>query len=81
MAALTKVLWVLLVVTSFSIIMLVLVHRGRGGGVADMFGGGIASGINATGSGERNLDRITWGVVVVFGMVVVLLGLVAKYSS
>jgi preprotein translocase subunit SecG len=80
-AALTKVLWVLLVVTSFSIIMLVLVHRGRGGGVADMFGGGIASGINATGSGERNLDRITWGVVVVFGMVVVLLGLVAKYSS
>ncbi len=81
MATLTNVLWGLLVATSFLIIMLVLLHRGRGGGIADMFGGGIASGINATGSGERNLDRITWGVVIVFGMVVVLLGLIAKYSS
>jgi preprotein translocase subunit SecG len=78
---LTTTLWVLLVVTSVLIIMLVLLHRGRGGGIADMFGGGIASGINATGSGEKNLDRITWAVVIVFGMVIVLLGLVAKYAS
>jgi preprotein translocase subunit SecG len=79
--ALTTILWTLLVMTSVLIIILVLLHRGRGGGIADMFGGGIASGINATGSGERNLDRITWGVVIVFGMVIVLLGLIAKYSS
>lgn len=81
MDVLTTTLWILLVITSVLIIALILLHRGRGGGIADMFGGGIASGINATGSGERNLDRITWGVVIVFGMVVVLLGLVAKYSS
>lgn len=81
MDALTTTLWILLVITSLLIIILVLMHRGRGGGITDMFGGGIASGINATGSGERNLDRITWGVVIVFGMVIVLLGLIAKYAS
>jgi preprotein translocase subunit SecG len=76
---LTSVLWVLLPITSVLIIMLVLIHRGRGGGMSDVFGGGIAAGISSSGSGERNLDRITWGVVVVFGMVIILLGLVAKY--
>ena len=81
MDILTTALWTLLVITSFLIIIMVLMHRGRGGGIADMFGGGIASGINATGSGERNLDRITWGVVIVFGMVIILLGLITKYSS
>jgi len=79
--ALTTTLWALLVITSFLIIVLVLMHRGRGGGITDMFGGGMASGINATGSGERNLDRITWGVVIVFGMVIILLGLITKYAS
>ena len=81
MDILTTTLWTLLVITSCLVIILVLMHRGRGGGIADMFGGGIASGINATGSGERNLDRITWGVVIVFGMVIILLGLITKYSS
>ncbi len=81
MEALTTTLWALLVITSFLIIVLVLMHRGRGGGITDMFGGGMASGINATGSGERNLDRITWGVVIVFGMVIILLGLITKYAS
>lgn len=81
MEILTNTLWVVLVITSVLIMMLVLLHRGRGGGFADMFGGGIASGISASGSGERNLDRITWGVVIVWGMVVVLLGLVAKYVA
>lgn len=81
MDLLTTTLWVLLAVSSFLIIVLVLMHRGRGGGIADMFGGGIASGIGASGSGERNLDRITWGVVVVFGMVIILLGLMAKYAQ
>jgi preprotein translocase subunit SecG len=78
---LETVMWVLLPVTCLLMIMLVLLHRGRGGGLADMFGGGIAAGISSTGSGEKNLDRITWGVVIVFGMLIVLMGLVAKYSS
>ncbi len=53
-----------------------LVHRGRGGGITDVFGGGIASGIQCSAVGERNLSRITWGVAIVWGMSIVLIGLI-----
>ena len=81
MHVLTVTLWSLLVVTSFATIGLVLLHRGRGGGISDMFGGGLASGIQSSGSGEKNLGRITWGVVIVWSIVIVLLGLVNKYTA
>ena len=81
MHTLNVTLWALLVVTSVTIIGLVLLHRGRGGGISDMFGGGLASGIQSTGSGEKNLGRITWGVVIVWAIVIVLLGLITKYSG
>lgn len=73
-------LWVLLVITSFILIGLVLIHRGRGGGITDMFGGGFASGVQSSAVGERNLSRITWVVAVAWGMIVVLLGLIARFS-
>jgi preprotein translocase subunit SecG len=78
---LTTVLWVLLVVTNVLMIALVLIHRGRGGGITDVFGGGIASGIQSSAVGERNLSRITWGVAVAWAMSIVLLGLIAKYVN
>lgn len=81
MDILTTVLWVLLLVTSGLIIALVLVHRGRGGGITDVFGGGIASGIQSSAVGERNLSRITWGVSIAWGMSIVLLGLIEKYAA
>ena len=77
---LTNVLWVLLAISSVLIIGLVLVHRGRGGGITDMFGGGLASGIQSSAVGERNLTRITWGVAIFWGLIVVLLGLVSRFS-
>lgn len=80
MQALTTTLWVLMVISSLLLIALVLIHRGRGGGFSDMFGGGLASGIQSTGSGERNLGRITWAVIIIWGMTVILLGLIAKYA-
>ncbi|MDN4484465.1 preprotein translocase subunit SecG [Demequina lignilytica] len=80
MTILTTILWVLLVVTSLLIITLVLIHRGRGGGITDMFGGGIASGIQSSAVGERNLSRITWATGIAWGMIVVLLGLVSRFS-
>lgn len=80
MDILTTILWVLLVVTSLLIITLVLVHRGRGGGITDMFGGGIASGIQSSAVGERNLTRLTWGTGIAWVLVVVLLGLVSRFS-
>ncbi|NTV39133.1 MAG: preprotein translocase subunit SecG [Demequinaceae bacterium] len=81
MQILTTVLWVLLLVTSGLIIGLVLVHRGRGGGITDVFGGGIASGIQSSAVGERNLSRITWGVAIAWGLSIVLLGLIEKYAG
>ncbi|SEI80596.1 preprotein translocase subunit SecG [Demequina mangrovi] len=80
MDILETILWVMLVVTSLLIIALVLIHRGRGGGITDMFGGGLASGVQSSAVGERNLTRITWGVAIVWGAVVVLLGLVSRFS-
>lgn len=77
---LTNTLWVLLAITSLLIIGLVLIHRGRGGGITDMFGGGLASGIQSSAVGERNLTRITWGVAIFWGLIVVLLGLIARFA-
>jgi len=77
---LTNILWVLLAILSLLLIGLVLIHRGRGGGITDMFGGGLASGIQSSAVGERNLTRITWGVGIAWGLVVVLLGLIARFS-
>ncbi|WP_062073242.1 preprotein translocase subunit SecG [Demequina sediminicola] len=73
-------LWVLLVLTSFIIIGLVLVHRGRGGGITDMFGGGFASGVQSSAVGERNLTRITWIVSTVWVATIVLLGLITRFA-
>lgn len=54
---------------SFALIFLILLHAGRGGGVSDMFGGGMSSG-SVTGSTvvERNLDRLTVAVAVSFSI-------------
>lgn len=79
MEILSTTLWVVLVVTSLALIGLVLVHRGRGGGITDVFGGGIASGIQSSAVGERNLSRITWGVAVAWAMCIVLLGLITRF--
>lgn len=80
MEVLSTILWVLLAITSVVLIGLVLIHRGRGGGITDVFGGGIASGIQSSAVGERNLTRITWGVVIVWALVIVLLGLIDRFS-
>jgi len=77
---LTTILWVALVVLGLIMIALILIHRGRGGGITDMFGGGLASGVQSSAVGERNLTRITWGVAIFWGMTVVLLGLVARFN-
>ncbi|GMA37502.1 MULTISPECIES: preprotein translocase subunit SecG [Demequina] len=73
-------LWVLLVVTSLVIIGLVLIHRGRGGGITDMFGGGFASGVQSSAVGERNLTRITWITASIWVSIIVLLGLISRFA-
>jgi len=74
------VLQVLLVLLSLLLVPLVLLHKGKGGGLSDMFGGGISSSAGSSGVAERNLNRITVGVALVWTAVIVLLGLVEKSS-
>jgi preprotein translocase subunit SecG len=66
---------VLQFVLAFAVIFLVLIHSGKGGGLSDMFGGGL--GAQAAGSTvmEKNLDRITVVVALVFGFNTVILAL------
>ena len=72
---------VLLVITSLLMILLVLLHKGRGGGLSDMFGGGVSSGLGGSSVAERNLDRITVGIGVIWFATVVGLGLLLKSGN
>jgi len=69
---------VLLLLTSGLLILLVLLHKGRGGGLSDMFGGGVSSGLGGSSVAERNLDRITIGAGVIWFACIVALGLLLK---
>ncbi|GAB3997011.1 preprotein translocase subunit SecG [Nocardioides marmoraquaticus] len=72
---------VLLVISSLLLILLVLLHKGRGGGLSDMFGGGMSSGLGGSSVAERNLDRITVGIGLVWFASVVGLGLLLQAGS
>ncbi|GAA3822472.1 preprotein translocase subunit SecG [Cellulomonas soli] len=80
MNALRISLQVMLVLTSLLLVPLVLLHKGKGGGLSDMFGGGITSSAGSSGVAERNLNRITVGVALVWTVVIILLGLVERVS-
>lgn len=62
------------VAVSLLLVLFILLHSGRGTGLSDMFGGGGGS-MGASGAMERNLDRITVAVSLVFAITTVLLGL------
>ena len=53
---------VVLMISSALMILLVLLHKGRGGGLSDMFGGGVSSSLGGSSVAERNLDRLTVGI-------------------
>jgi preprotein translocase subunit SecG len=69
---------VLLVITSLLLLLLVLLHKGRGGGLSDMFGGGVSSGLGGSSVAERNLDRFTVGIGIVWTLCIVALGLLMR---
>jgi preprotein translocase subunit SecG len=73
---LTAVVLIFHIAVSLTLIVLVLLHAGRGGGLSDMFGGGSLGGSMAGSTVvERNLDRITVIVALVFTFTTILLGL------
>jgi preprotein translocase subunit SecG len=55
-------------VVSLALIFLILLHAGRGGGVSDMFGGGMSGSYSGSTVVERNLDRLTVIVAVAFAI-------------
>ena len=80
MAALQTALLVLLAITSVLLILMILLHKGRGGGVADMFGGGVTSSMQSPGVAERNLNRITVILGLVWVTVIIVLGLFTRFG-
>lgn len=78
MTALTIAIQVLLVLTSLLLVLTVLLHKGKGGGLSDMFGGGIISSAGSSGVAERNLNRITVGISLLWAVCVILLGLIER---
>jgi preprotein translocase subunit SecG len=67
-------------ITSLLLTLLILLHRGRGGGLSDMFGGGTSSNLGASGVAERNLNRITVVLALLWVASIIVLGLIIKFS-
>ena len=65
---------VILIITSVVIVMLVLLHKGKGGGLSDLFGGGVSSTLGSSSVVERNLDRLTIFFGVIWFVCIVALG-------
>jgi preprotein translocase subunit SecG len=76
---LETVFTVILVIASALMILLVLLHKGRGGGLSDMFGGGVSSSLGGSSVAERNLDRLTIGIGAIWFACVIALGLLKAY--
>ncbi len=72
---------IVLSVTSVALALFVLMHKGRGGGLSDLFGGGISTSMGGTSVAERNLDRLTIIVAVVWLACIVALGLLYKLGA
>jgi preprotein translocase subunit SecG len=71
-------LQILLMVSSVLLVVAVLLHRGRGGGLSSLFGGGMQSSLAGSSVAEKNLDRITLLLGAVWVISIVGLGLLLK---
>ncbi|MFM2412647.1 MAG: hypothetical protein RLZZ587_980 [Actinomycetota bacterium] len=71
---------VLLAITSILLTLTILLHRGRGGGLSDMFGGGVTSNLGSSGVAERNLNRLTIIIAVIWVLSVVTIGLFTRFG-
>ena len=72
---------VLLIITSVLLTLLILLHRGKGGGLSSMFGGGAASSLAGSSVAEKNLDRYTLVVGIVWFACIVGFGLWIKFQA
>jgi preprotein translocase subunit SecG len=73
-------LQIVLVIASLLVILLVLLHRAKGGGLSTLFGGGVQSSLAGSTVVEKNLDRITLFVTAIWLISIIGVGLQIKYS-
>ena len=66
-------LQVIVVLLSFVLTLLILMHKGKGGGLSDMFGGGLTQNAGTSGVAEKNLNR--WTVIIALVWVALIIGL------
>lgn len=71
----------LLVLSSLFLVLLILMHKGSGGGLSDMFGGGSSSNLGSSGVAERNLNRFTVILGLTWGACIVVIGLLTKFAA
>ncbi|MGL5858661.1 MAG: preprotein translocase subunit SecG [Angustibacter sp.] len=81
MTAVRISLQALLVATSLFQILLILLHKGKGGGLSDMFGGGVSSNLGGSSVAERNLDRFTIAIALVWSTAIIGLGLIERFTT
>ena len=74
-------LQVVLVLGGLLLTLLVLLHKGKGGGLSDMFGGGMSTTMSGSSVAERNLDRFTVALGLVWGASIIGLGFIERFSS
>jgi len=72
---------IVLNVCSVLLIVLVLLHKGKGSGLSDMFGGGVSSSLGGSSVVERNLDRFTVVIGLVWLATIIALGLLLKFAN
>jgi preprotein translocase subunit SecG len=71
---------VIVLLTSGLLTLLILLHRGKGGGLSSMFGGGVSSNLAGSSIAEKNLDRYTVLVGVIWFACIIGLGLWLKLA-
>ncbi len=70
---------ILLIITSVILALFILLHKSRGGGMSDLFGGGMSTAMGGTSSAERNLDRMTITVGLVWLACIISLLVLYRY--
>jgi len=71
-------LQIVLIVSSVLLVLLILLHRGRGGGLSTLFGGGVQSSLSGSSVVEKNLDRLTLFVASIWVIAIIGTGLLIK---
>jgi preprotein translocase subunit SecG len=78
--AMELTLQIILVVTSVLVVLLVLLHRAKGGGLSTLFGGGVQSSLSGSTVVEKNLDRLTLFVTGIWLVAIIGMALRIKYN-